>query len=191
MAPPDLLHASPARTGTGRASHVELITRQWQQERGELELENFLLSIYFMRLGTLVERAYDRMCREACGVSGGDMRVLLALRRGGPPYLKRPTDLFRALLVTSGAITKKIDRLSGAGYVERQPDPGHQGGCLIRLTKRGLLVVDDAVERLANDSVLAAAMQQFSPEERRSGSAFALRILNALEEARDGTDPDH
>jgi len=191
MTTANLLHASATRTGARQTGLIDLISRQWQRERGELELENFLLSVYFMRLGTLVERAYDRMCREACGVSGADMRVLLALRRGGQPYVKRPTDLFRALLVTSGAITKKIDRLSGAGYVERQPDPGHQGGFLIRLTKRGLLVVDDVVERLARDSVLAAAMQQFSPEERRSGSAFALRILCALEEARDKTDPDH
>ena len=55
----------PVVTAAPGASLIELITLQWQRERGELDLENFLLSIYFMRLGTLVERAYDRMCREA------------------------------------------------------------------------------------------------------------------------------
>jgi len=180
-----------ARTRASPPSLIELITHQWERERGELELENFLLAIYFMRLGTLVDRAYDRMCREAYGISGGDMRVLLALRRGGLPYVKRPTDLFRALLVTSGAMTKNIDRLSDAGYVERQPDPGHQGGFLVRLTKSGLMVVEDAVERLAHNSALAPAMERIPSKERRAGTAFALRLLSALEEAQDDAHTDH
>lgn len=180
----------PVATAAPGASLIELITLQWQRERGELDLENFLLSIYFMRLGTLVERAYDRMCREAHGLSGSDMRVLLALRRSGLPYAKRPTDLFRALLVTSGAMTKKIDRLASLGYVERLPDPGHQGGCLIRLTKAGQRVVEEAVQQLAHRSVLAPAMERFSAGERRAGTAFALRILSALEDAQEHAEPD-
>ena len=106
----------------------ELITLQWQRERGDLDLQNFLLAIYFMRLGTLVDRAYDRYCQKHYGINGGDMRLMLALRRSGPPYVKRPTDLFRALLETAGAITKKVDRLVEAGFVERSHDPSHSGG---------------------------------------------------------------
>ncbi|HVZ45753.1 MAG TPA: MarR family transcriptional regulator [Ramlibacter sp.] len=100
------------------------------------------------------------------------------------PYVKRPTDLFRALLVTSGAMTKKIDRLAAAGYVERQPDPAHQGGFLIRLTKPGLRVVEDTVEELARRSILAPAKQRFSQKERRAGVAFALGLLSALEDVQ-------
>ncbi|MDB5860418.1 MAG: MarR family transcriptional regulator [Ramlibacter sp.] len=159
----------------------ELITLQWQRERGDLDLQNFLLAIYFMRLGTLVDRAYDRHCQKEYGINGGDMRLMLALRRSGPPYVKRPTDLFRALLVTSGAITKKVDRLVEAGYVERMADPSHNGGFLVHLTRKGLQVVERAIEHLANHSALAPAMARLSAEERKRGSAFALRILSALE----------
>lgn len=181
--------AEPARsveTGAGVAgrhspSLSELITLQWQSERSDLDLQNFLLAIYFMRLGTLVDRAYDRHCQKKYGINGGDMRLMLALRRSGPPYVKRPTDLFRTLLVTSGAITKKVDRLVQVGYVERLPDPSHQGGFLVHLTKKGLRVVEDAVDHLANQSALAPAMAQFTPEERKRGSDFALRILSTLE----------
>lgn len=164
----------------------ELITMQWQRERDDLDLQNFLLAIYFMRLGTLVDRAYDRHCQKAYGINGGDMRLMLALRRSGPPYVKRPTDLFRALLVTSGAITKKVDRLVQVGYVERLPDPSHSGGFLIHLTKKGLHVVEQAVEHLTNHSVLAPAMSQFTREERLGGSDFALRVLAALENSGAG-----
>jgi DNA-binding MarR family transcriptional regulator len=160
----------------------ELITLQWQRGREDLDLQNFLLAIYFMRLGALVDRAYDRYCQKHFGINGGDMRLMLALRRSGPPYVKRPTDLFRALLVTSGAITKKVDRLVEVGFVERLPDPNHSGGLLVHLTKKGLHVVEDAIEHLAKKSVLAPAMAQFTPEVRKQGAAFTLRLLSALEQ---------
>src|SRR5260221_10677469 len=93
-------------TSLPRKSFIELITVQWQRERSDLDLSNFLLAIYLMRLGTLIGRDFDQRCRKSYRISGSDMRVLFALRRGGPPYVKRPTDLFQALLVTSGAMTK-------------------------------------------------------------------------------------
>jgi DNA-binding MarR family transcriptional regulator len=169
-------------------SHSQLIAMQWRTERSDLDLDNFLLAIYFMRLGTLVDRAYDRQCQKEYGIGGGDMRVMLALRRSGPPYVKRPTDLFRALLVTSGAITKKVDRLVSAGYAERMPDPTHGGGFLVHLTKKGLQVVESAIEHLANHSVLGPAMEQFTPEERRRGSDFTLRVLSVLESTVEDAD---
>jgi DNA-binding MarR family transcriptional regulator len=163
----------------------ELITLQWKREREDLDLDDFLLAIYLMRLGTLVDRAYDRYCRKKYAIGGGDMRVLLALRRSGPPYVKRPTDLFRNLLVTSGAITKKVDRLVAAGFVERLPDPGHNGGFLVHLTRKGLHAVEEAVVHLAEESVLKPATQRFTPEERQRGIDFTLRLLSELEQLED------
>jgi len=164
-------------------SLIELITLQWQHERSDLDLSNFLLAIYFMRLGTMVEQAFDRMCQHTWGISGSDMRVMLALRRGGPPYAKRPTDLYRALIVTSGAITKKIDRLAAHGMVERTADPHHAGGFIVHLTKRGLEVVEEAVVKLAEESSIAPAMARFSDTERATGTAFCLRTLALMEES--------
>lgn len=190
-ATPEPRQRGDARRARGTAPSLsELITMQWQRERDDLDVQNFLLAIYFMRLGTLVDRAYDRHCQKEYGINGGDMRLMLALRRSGPPYVKRPTDLFRALLVTSGAITKKVDRLVEAGYVERLPDPSHNGGFLVHLTKKGLQVVEQAIEHLANHSALAPAMSQFTAEERKRGSAFALRILSALESAEVHSEDD-
>ena len=172
----DKLDARPALS--------ELITLQLQTELGDLrQLDNLLLSIYFVRVGTLLDRAYDRYCESEHGISGGDMGVLFALRRSGPPFVSRPTDLFRALLVTSGAITKKVDRLTATGCVERLPDPGHKGGFLVRLTKQGLRMVDHAAKYLATSSALAPAIAQMKPEERKAGSDFVLKILAALEKA--------
>ena len=186
--------SKPARKTAGAGlpgkTFIELITVQWQRERGDLDLSNFLLAIYLMRLGTMIERDFDRLCQQRYRVSGSDMRVLFALRRGGPPYVKRPTDLFKALLVTSGAMTKKVDRLARFGMVDRVQDPGHLGGFLIRLTKKGVQVADEMVERLAKRSVIDPAMGQFTPTEREQVSRFALRMLIALEAAGAFEGPD-
>ena len=161
----------------------ELITLQLQTEMRDLNLENLLLAIYFVRVGTLLERDYDRYCESKHGISGGDMGVLFALRRSGPPYAKRPTDLFRGLLVTAGAITKKVDRLAAAGCVERLQDPGHAGGFLVCLTRNGLRIVDRAAKYLATDSAIATAVAQLKPAERKAGLDFIRKILAALERA--------
>lgn len=163
------------------SSHIESITRQWRYERNDLDLSNFLLAICSMRLGTLVERSFDRMCRRLWNISGSDMYVLLALRREGVPYAKRPTDLYRALIVTSGAVTKKIDRLAKYGMVERTVDPSHAGGFIVHLTKKGLDTVDRAVVRLAEESSIAPAMSYFSETQLSAGSDFCLGTLAAME----------
>ena len=103
--------------------------------------------------------------------------------------MRRPTDLFRALLVTSGAITKKVDRLVAAGLAERLPDPSHNGGFLVHLTKRGLQFVGETIQSLATDSILGPAMRQFSSRERDEINRYALSILSALEHAG-GVDTD-
>jgi len=170
--------STPALAGR---SFIELIQSQWHRERPDLDLSNFLLSIYLMRLGRVIEQAFDTMCRKRYGISGSDMRVLFALRRGGRPYAQRPTDLFRALLVTSGAVTKKVDRLADLDLVERMPDPDNQGGFLVHLTRKGQQVAEDGVEQVACQSILAPAMTQFTKAEQVAGSQFALRTLATLE----------
>jgi DNA-binding MarR family transcriptional regulator len=161
--------------------HTEELAESWRRERPDLDLEDFLLGIYLMRIGRLLDDAYDRMCREIFGVSGADMRVLFALRRAGPPYARRPTDLFRALLVTSGAMTKQVDRLSGLQFVERRRDPRQATGLLIQLTKLGLRVANQASESLAKHSLIAPATASMSASDRASGERFCQQLLAALD----------
>ena len=161
--------------------HTEELAESWRRERPDLDLEDFLLGIYLMRVGRLLDDAYDRMCRATFGISGADMRVLFALRRAGAPYARRPTDLFRALLVTSGAMTKQVDRLSGLQFVERRRDPGQAVGLLIQLTKQGLKVANQASESLVKHSLIASATASMSASDRASGERFCERLLSALD----------
>lgn len=162
-------------------SHVLEIAESWKRARPDLDLKDFLLAIYVMRLGRMVDDAYDFMCRTRFGISGADMRVLFALRRAGKPYAWRPTDLFRALLVTSGAITKQVDRLSGLGFVERLADPGHSRGFLILLTAKGLKAADAATEMLAKDAPITLALRSLCAADRAALQRLVVHALMELE----------
>lgn len=166
----------------GRA-HIQDVVASWERERPDLDLSNFLLSICVMRLGRVVDDVYDRTCRKRHGISGTDMRILFALRRAGKPYARRPTDLFRALLVTSGAITKQVDRLSKLGFVERRADPAHTGGALIALTRKGLKAANAATEWLVETSPIAPGMAALTAAERATARRLIRRLLENLESA--------
>jgi DNA-binding MarR family transcriptional regulator len=79
------------------------------------------------------------------GISFGEYLVLAALRRAGPPFRMNPTRLFNAVILSSGAMTNRLDHLEEMGLVERQPDPNDRRGRLVALTDRGRELVDSAV----------------------------------------------
>ena len=163
-------------------NHLQDIIATWTRERPDLDLSNYILAMFVMRLGRVVDDVYDGLCRKRFGISGADMRVLFALRRAGKPYARRPTDLFRALLVTSGAITKQVDRLSKLGFVERLDDPTNSAGVLIALTGKGLKAANTATDHLAKNSPIAPAIANLKPTEREAVRRFVQQMLQDLEE---------
>ena len=162
---------------TEYVSHVEEITADWQRERPDIDLDRFLLSIYLQRLGRIIQQDFERLCQSQYRLRSSDLRVLFALRRRGPPYAQRPTDLFRALLVTSGAITKKVDRLQAAGLVKRRSDPTDKGGFLVHLTAKGKQVADQALASLADSTILSKGQISLSRQERKLMVKLCERVL--------------
>jgi DNA-binding MarR family transcriptional regulator len=130
-------------------SHARDVAESIRRERPDLDPSDYLYCIYIMRLGRMLDRVDDQRCRTLFGISGADMRVLYALRRAGAPYARRPTELFRSILVTSGAITKQVDRLARLKLVKRLPDVAGNGSFLVSLTARGLKVADDSLTAMA------------------------------------------
>jgi len=89
--------------------------------------------------------------------------VLATLRRSGKPYMLSPTSLYETLMISSGGMTNRLDRLERAGFVERRPND--RRGKLIALTDSGKRVIDETIGRhVANEqrllSVLTAAEQE-------------------------------
>ena len=109
------------------------------------------------------------------GLSLGEFDVLNTLRRRGDEEGTKPTDLARSALITTGAMTSRLDRLERAGLIERRPDPGDRRGVLVQLTERG--------ERRAAESlhvVLAADEAFVEPLSRRQRDSVATALKQLL-----------
>lgn len=169
-------------------SHTLEIAASLKRERPDLDPTDYLFLLYLQRMGRILDTIDERECRARFGISAADMRVLYALRRAGPPYALRPTELFRALLVSSGAITKQVDRLIAAGFVDRLPGPQRSGGFLIHLTEKGMRAANDGLEALTNSSMISVDI--LSREERETMCEQFERLLMDFESRLEDGTPD-
>jgi DNA-binding MarR family transcriptional regulator len=159
---------------------VDLIVEQWRRERPELDTAALALFGRLLRAAYLADRALAEML-VGHDLQTGWFDLLAALRRAGPPYELNPTELARATLVSSGGMTKRLDRLAEAGLVERRPDPADRRGTLVRLTARGKETIDRSVEaHVANEERLLGTLTQ---TERRTLDGLLRKLLAGLESA--------
>ena len=114
------------------------------------------------------------------GVNIGELHVLLALRRYGAARAMRPTDLFRELLVTSGAVTKRLDRLRAARLVERVAHEDDRRSELVRLTPAGRRAADAAMTRISKSLGAIVAASGVRQSELRAVDDVFRRLLDAM-----------
>jgi DNA-binding MarR family transcriptional regulator len=137
---------------------VARIVEQWREQRPDLDASPMLVIGRIHRLAQLTDAAL-RPTFAAVGLGSGEFDVLAALRRVGPPYARNAGQLREALLVTSGAVTKQVDRLVGKGLVSREVGTDDARVRRITLTAAGLALVDGLIEmHLDNERRLLAGL---------------------------------
>ena len=137
---------------------IDRIVEEWHRERPDLDVSPTHTLQRITRLALLQGASFARVFARY-GVTFGEYLVLAALRRGGPPYRMSPTRLFNAVILSSGAMTNRLDRLEEMGFVERLPDPTDRRGRMVGLTDRGRELVDAAViDHLENEQRLLSAL---------------------------------
>jgi DNA-binding MarR family transcriptional regulator len=124
---------------------LDEITAAWRRERPDLDVSALALLGRLFRVAHVADTALSGPAA-AHGLRAGWFDLLAALRRAGEPFELNPTELMRATMLSSGGMTKRLDRLAKAGLVERRPDPGDRRGTLVRLTPRGREAIDAALE---------------------------------------------
>ena len=124
---------------------VDAILEQWRRERPDLEISPMGPIGRLKRCAALLQRKLDKKFSEF-GMTNWEFDVLATLRRSGAPYCLAPTALFAALMITSGTMTHRLQRLEAAGWVERIPNRTDARSMLVQLTPAGLDLIDRAVE---------------------------------------------
>jgi DNA-binding MarR family transcriptional regulator len=154
---------------------VDRIIEQWHRERPELDLESMAvfgrIHRVSQKLGAMLARAHGEH-----GLGRGEFDVLASIRRSGPPYTLSPKEISATLMLSSGGLTGRLDKLERAGYIERLPDPEDRRGLKVRMTDEGREAIDAAV--VAGLEIQDDMLGVLDAEERRRLDAL-LRKLHA------------
>lgn len=156
---------------------VDAITDQWYAVRPELDTAPMAVFGRIYRIakamGDAMEKTYNRY-----GISRGEFDVVATLRRSGAPYTLSPRELSATLMLTTGGMTGRLDKLEKAGLLARAPDPHDRRGLRVTITDRGLELIDEAVS--AGLEVQRAALAGLAPEEADTLSGLLRKLLAAV-----------
>jgi DNA-binding MarR family transcriptional regulator len=161
-----------------REDHVARVRAQWAREAPGLDTGPMAVVARVGRAHAYMDHALEETFGRY-GLTRGTWDVLVALRRQGPPYRLSPTELYRQLMRTSGAMTHRLAQLERAGLIRRTPDPHDGRGLLVALTRRGRTLVDAVGPvHMANERAL---LQPLTTEEQEQLAGLLGKLLCALE----------
>ncbi|MCP9949323.1 MarR family winged helix-turn-helix transcriptional regulator [Actinomadura madurae] len=165
---------------------VDVVLEQWARARPDLDAPPMGVLGRLSRLTRIVERELKALFEEF-GLERGEFDVLATLRRAGSSEGMTAGALARSSMVTSGAVTNRLDRLVAKGYVTRDVDPANRRTVIVALTPTGRDLIDRAVAaHVENERRLLAALD----DNQQNDLAATLRtlLLSLGDEAQPATD---
>jgi DNA-binding MarR family transcriptional regulator len=144
-------------TGAPRDA-LDLILEQWARERPDLDCSPMGV---IGRISQLQREVFlrQRATFAQHGLDVPSFDVLAALRRAGEPYQLTPTALMRTALVTSGAITQRLDRLEERGLITRGRSEADGRAVVVTLTDAGRTALDEALpDHLETERTMLAGL---------------------------------
>ncbi|EPJ39756.1 putative HTH-type transcriptional regulator PecS [Streptomyces afghaniensis 772] len=165
-----------------RKDPVDAIIDQWATVRPDLDTAAMEVFGRIYRLsramGDRTEKAYARF-----GIGRGEFDVLATLRRADEPYTLSPRQLSATLMLTTGGMTGRLDKLERAGLLRRSPDPHDRRGLQVTLTDKGLELIDEAVG--AGVAVQTEALSGLDAEQAGQLAELLRELLRTAEGRQD------
>lgn len=159
------------------ADHVDFVLKQWGEQRPDIDVSGMAVMGRLSRLSRLVGSELRRTFT-AHGLDPASFDVLATLYRSGPPHCLSPADLMRASMVTSGAITQRLDRLESRGLVTRSPSDSDGRGVRVALTPDGLTLIGEAFpDHVETENRLLAGL---TPQQRDILADTLRHLLESL-----------
>ncbi|MET3983833.1 MarR family transcriptional regulator [Streptomyces sp. PvR034] len=156
---------------------VDAIAAQWNAVRPDLDVTPMAVFGRIYRISKAMGDAMDRTYARY-GISRGEFDVVATLRRSGEPYTLSPRQLSATLMLTTGGMTGRLDKLEKAGLLRRSPDPHDRRGLQVTITERGLALIDEAVT--AGLEVQRAGLAGLDDDEVAVLTALLRKLLGGL-----------
>ena len=174
--PPPSTPPAPANPGGPPRDRVDEIVDQWAVQRPELD--TLAMEVYG-RIYRISKQMGDRMeeVYQGFGIGRGEFDVLSTLRRSGEPYQLAPSIMAASMMLTTGGMTGRLDKLERAGLIERVPDPEDRRALRARLTDKGRTLIEAALG--AGVEVQNAALNRLPPESRADLARLLRQLLAA------------
>jgi DNA-binding MarR family transcriptional regulator len=123
--------------------HVDRLRGQWARELPDLDTEPMAILGRAMRITNMVRPSIEATFA-GFDLDRGEFDVIATLRRSGPPYRLTPTDMYTSLMISSGGLTHRLDRLEKAGLIRREKSPSDGRSMLVALTDKGIALSEEA-----------------------------------------------
>lgn len=169
------------------ADAIDRIVSQWREQLPEVDAGPLQILGRIQRIEALTD-VLLRPPLAAAGLAPGDFDVLTALRRAGGADGLSPTALAAAMLVTRGAITKRVDRLLAAGLVTRRAAGQDGRAKLIALTPGGRRLTEALIRRHLQAE--ADLLTGLSPRQASTLTALLRTLLRDLEDRDPPSGPE-
>jgi DNA-binding MarR family transcriptional regulator len=161
---------------------VDRVLSQWAKERPGLDVSPMAVIGRISRAQAILDRRIAAVLAEH-DLLPGEFDLLAALRRAGAPHRLTVGAMLASTMVTSGAITNRLNRLVGKGFVTRETDPDNRRSVIVTLTPQGLATVDDAlVSHVENERTLLAAL---SDDDQAEMIGLLRKLLDGLGDGDD------
>jgi DNA-binding MarR family transcriptional regulator len=140
----------------GRARRA---AEQWRKERPDIDANVMATIGRLLEATQLIERTRLMPLAAQFGLQTGEFDVIAALRRAGEPYQLTPTELYEALMLSSGAMTSRLDRLERSGLIERRASAKDRRSVDVCLTQKGAELIDEILpHHIANEQDVLKAL---------------------------------
>jgi DNA-binding MarR family transcriptional regulator len=161
---------------------IDRILSRWATQRPELDAQHLRTLGRVQRISMHLRLLIDRWLAPF-GLSWETFDLLISLHRSGPTGM-RPTELYEECLLSSGAMTNRIDRAQGLGLISRRRDPNDGRAFRIVLTAKGRHLIERAMAMHFSHSREIA--NNLSSAEQNLLSDLLRKLLGSLETLADG-----
>ncbi|WP_070963965.1 MarR family winged helix-turn-helix transcriptional regulator [Vibrio sonorensis] len=153
--------------------HLDMVLEQWQSVRPDLDCSNMGIVGRVRRAGVLFDKSLKELFAKH-NLSLIEFDILATLRRSDQALT--PTELYQTLMLSSGAMSTRIEQLVQQGLLERQASNGDRRSNKVQITQTGIDLVDTSLlDHLENMDNLLSGLDRGEREQL----AHLLRKMGA------------